>query len=108
MHQEFKTCINACYECAAACDHCAVACLGETDIAALEKCIRLDIDCAEICRLAAGSMARSSLFANQICRLCADICEACGQECARHEHSHCTECAEACKACATECRKVAA
>lgn len=33
---------------AAECNHCATACLEEQDVAMLAKCIKLDIDCAEI------------------------------------------------------------
>lgn len=107
-HENYKTCIDACYACAAACDHCAVSCLQEQDVKKMARCIQLDIDCAEICRLAAGYMARGSEFAKQFCSLCADICKACGDECAKHEPKHCQECAEACRLCAEECRKMAA
>lgn len=72
----------------------------------MARCIRLDIDCSAICRLAAGYMARDSTFARQICGICADICEACGAECARHSMAHCQECAEACSRCAEECRNM--
>ena len=43
----------------------------------MAECIRLDIDCAAICRLAAGYMARGSALAVHVCELCADVCEAC-------------------------------
>jgi len=48
------------------------------------ECIRLDIDCAAICRLAASYMSRDSAYAVDLCRLCAGVCQACGEECARH------------------------
>lgn len=108
MHQQYASCIEACNACADACDHCASACLQEQDVKMMARCIALDIDCAAICRLAAGYMARGSEFANQICRLCADVCQTCGDECAKHEHDHCQQCAEACLRCAEECRKMAA
>lgn len=73
----------------------------------MAECIRLDIDCAAICRLAAGYMARGSEFAGDICQVCADICEACGAECAKHSHAHCQACAQACDRCAQECRQMA-
>jgi hypothetical protein len=71
-------------------------------------CIKLDRDCADICRLAAAYMARDSAFALSICQLCAQICDACGRECAKHEKDHCQACAAACRACAEACRKMAA
>ena len=51
-HQEFRECIDACNACAAACDNCATACLAEEDVKMMARCIALDIDCAQICRLA--------------------------------------------------------
>jgi hypothetical protein len=108
MHEEYQNCIAACNECADACDHCATACLGEPDVEKMTSCIALDIDCAAICRLAAGYMARGSSFAQQICRACADVCQACGDECAKHQHDHCRRCAEACRRCAEECGRMAA
>jgi hypothetical protein len=106
-HQQYATCIEACNECAAACDHCATACLQEADVKTMARCIALDIDCAEMCRLAAAAMARGSEQAGAICALCADICEACGDECAQHKPDHCQRCAQACKRCAGECRRMA-
>lgn len=106
-HVEHQTCIKACEECAEACEHCATACLGEGDVKMMAECIRLDRDCAAICWLTAGFMSRGSKFATALCRVCADICEACGAECAKHKHAHCQQCAEACQRCAAECRKMA-
>jgi hypothetical protein len=98
----------ACNDCAAACERCATACLGETDVAMLARCIRLDRDCADICRLAAAFMARDSDHAVGLCSLCADICDTCADECERHAHmEHCARCAEACRRCARECREMA-
>jgi hypothetical protein len=108
MHSHYQSCIDACNACADACDHCATACLAEPDVKMMAECIRLDLDCASICRLAAGSMARGSDFAHALCALCADVCEACGAECARHQHDHCQQCAQACRRCAEECRRMAA
>jgi hypothetical protein len=107
-HQQFATCIDACNKCANACDHCATACLKEKDPKPMARCIALDLDCAEICRLAAALMARDSEFAGTVCGMCADVCEACAAECAKHDMEHCQECAEACRRCAAECRRMSA
>ncbi len=106
MHPSFRACIEACNLCADACDHCATACLAEEDVKTMAGCIRLDIDCAAICRLAAGAMSRGSELAHEICELCAEACDACGAECGRHSHDHCQACAEACRRCADECRRM--
>jgi hypothetical protein len=41
-------CIEACFVCAQAGTGCADACLGEENLAALVRCIRLDLECAEV------------------------------------------------------------
>lgn len=107
-HDQYEACIDACNACADACDHCATACLSEDDVKKMAECIRLDLDCAAICRMAAGFMARDSARAADVCRLCAQVCDACGKECAKHrQHAHCVECAQACRQCAEECRRMA-
>lgn len=106
-HEQFGACIEACYACADECDHCAMACLQERDPKHLARCIALDFDCAQICRLAAAYMARGSEHAGATCGLCADICDRCAEECARHTAmEHCRRCAEACRRCAEECRRM--
>lgn len=104
MHSAFQSCIDACTACADACDTCAAACLREDDPKMMARCIALDIDCAALCRLAAGFMARDSEMAADICQLCADMCESCGDECGKHPMQHCQECAAACRNCAQQCR----
>jgi hypothetical protein len=107
-HAEYASCIGACNACADACDHCAASCLREPDPKPMVRCIELDQDCAAACRLAASYMSRGSEFAAALCSLCADICEACGAECAKHgKMEHCRECADACSRCARECRRMA-
>jgi hypothetical protein len=107
-HDQYSASIEACNACADECDHCATACLQEKDVAMLARCIRLDMDCAQICRLAAGYMARDSELAIDICQVCAAVCDACAEECEKHGHmDHCQACAEACRRCAEECRRMA-
>ncbi len=100
----FKPCIEACSACADACDYCAASCLHEEDVEKMSRCIALDMDCAEICRAAAGYMSRGSEFSNALSRLCAEICEACAAECAKHPMDHCQACAEACRRTVEACR----
>lgn len=103
-HEQFTWCIEACHACAIACSHCATACLDEPDPKAMARCIRLDLDCATTCRLAAEVMGRGSENASAVCSLCADICQLCAEECARHQMDHCQACAKACSQCAQACR----
>lgn len=106
--EELERCILACNRCAAACDHCSTACLGEDNVAHMTRCIRLDMDCSAMCRLAASAMARNSESAGKICRLCAEVCQTCSDECGKHQYDHCKDCAEACMECADACLKMAA
>lgn len=74
----------------------------------MARCIQLDMECAAICYAAAQLMSLGSEKAAEICRICADMCDACGAECSKHQTEHCKECADMCKRCAEECRKMAA
>jgi hypothetical protein len=105
-----RRCIEACMECAETCTVCADACLGEAKVQDLVACIRLNLDCAEVCRVTGTLMTRPShrdapALKAQL-QACIEICRACGDECATHaEHGmeHCRICAEACRACAEAC-----
>ncbi|WP_313758881.1 four-helix bundle copper-binding protein [Atlantibacter hermannii] len=108
MLDDYKKCIEACYLCAAACDNCAASCLEEQNLEMMRDCIRIDMQCANICRLAAQFMALKSDSAGELCRLCAEVCQKCGDECGKHQHDHCQACAKACHHCAEQCRKMAA
>lgn len=104
---EHQACLDACSACAIECNRCAAACLQEDDVKMMARCIALDMDCADLCALAAAAIARGSEHAQAICRLCADVCQACGDECGRHEADHCQRCAQACRTCAQACRAMA-
>lgn len=105
-NQQFQACIEACIQCAQDCEHCADACLSESHVDKMAECIRLDRDCAELCWTAAALMSRGSQFATELCRVCADACAACGDECGKHEADHCQKCAASCHSCAEECRRM--
>ncbi len=105
--REALAAIDAAAECALVCTACADACLSEPDLARLADCIRLDLECAEICRLVArllarpGRQDRDSL--ERALDTCSRACRACAEECGRHDHEHCRICAEACLASADAC-----
>jgi hypothetical protein len=107
-YHTYKTCIEACLNCAAICNHCASSCTQEEDVKMMATCIQLDMECSALCYAAAQLMSLGPKQAKAICSICADLCEACGNECGQHHTRHCQECAAACKACAAECRKMAA
>lgn len=94
--------------CEEACRSCAEACLSEKDIDMLRTCIRIDLECAEICALTARLVLTGSRFSGSAFGLCAGACEACSQECAEHSlMDHCRKCSEACRICAEACRAMA-
>ncbi len=106
--QQEIDCLRACNDCAAACLQCASACLKEADPKSMVRCISLDLECADICRLAASSIGRSGEHVKAVCALCTAACETCAAECAKHEMDHCKRCAQACKLCAAACRAMTA
>jgi hypothetical protein len=104
-------CIEECYACAQACTSCADACLAEDMVQQLRQCIRLNLDCADVCA-ATGTLATRRAGSNeQVIRLMLQACEAacrlCGEECERHagHHEHCRICAEACRRCQQACQE---
>ncbi|MFC3504023.1 four-helix bundle copper-binding protein [Micromonospora krabiensis] len=103
--------LNACAE---ACTACADACLSEDMVAELTKCVRTNLDCADICTTTARVLSRHTGYDANVTRslleACATVCKACGDECDRHadRHAHCRVCAEACRDCEQACRDLVA
>ncbi|SNS34913.1 protein of unknown function [Geodermatophilus pulveris] len=112
--QQLAECIDACFECAQACTACADACLSEEMVAELGKCIRTDLDCADVCEATGRVLSRhtgyDATLTRSVLEACAAACKACGDECERHAgmHEHCRICAEACRRCETACRELIA
>ena len=105
-------CIDECFSCAAVCTACADACLGEEDVADLVRCVRLDLDCADICAATGMVLSRQTHVDAELVRglveACRVACMRCGDECERHaeHHDHCRVCAERCRACEQACADV--
>lgn len=103
-------CIDTLYECTQACTACADACLAEDDLHDLLKCVRLNLDCADICETTGRVLSRQTghdvNLIREILEACAQACRSCGDECARHERTHdqCRICAEVCRRCERECQ----
>ncbi|MDP9069184.1 MAG: four-helix bundle copper-binding protein [Actinomycetota bacterium] len=102
-------CIDACYSCSRTCTSCADACLSEEMVAELRKCIRLNLDCADICDATGRVLTRQTEYdaptSKTQLQACLEICRACAQECESHmdHHDHCRICAEECRRCAEAC-----
>ncbi len=109
-----RRCIDECFRCAATCTSCADACLGEDDVQELIRCIRLNLDCADVCEAAGKLLTRQTATEPRIVRSmvesCATTCRVCAAECQRHaeQHEHCRVCAAACRRCEEACEDVLA
>jgi hypothetical protein len=107
-------CIERCFECAQSCTSCADACLSEEQVGELRKCIRLNLDCADICAATGRVLTRQTEYdaptSKAQLQSCLEICETCAEECGRHaeHHEHCRVCAEACRRCEQACRDLLA
>ncbi|WP_251858579.1 four-helix bundle copper-binding protein [Herbiconiux sp. L3-i23] len=104
--------IEACLECAQACTACADACLSEDMVADLTKCIRTNLDCADLCEATGGILSRHTGYNANLTRAaleaCRTACASCADECERHAdmHEHCRICAESCRRCENACAEL--
>jgi hypothetical protein len=105
-------CIEACVACAQTCESCADADLAESDVTELRKCIRLDLDCADICIATSRVLTRQTEYDASLARAqveaCRRVCAACAEECEHHAemHEHCRICAGECRRCESECARL--
>ena len=98
--------------CAQTCTSCADACLAEKMVADLRRCIRLNLDCADICQTTARVLSRRTEPVWDVLRAqvgsCFRVCGECADECAAHAdmHEHCRVCAEECRRCEEACSRL--
>ena len=106
--------IDALNSCAQACTADNEADLSEPSLAELVKCIRLCLDCADVCIATVSVVTRQAQYdanvTKPLLQACVAICNSCGDECERHahKHEHCRVCAEACRRCEQACRQLLA
>ena len=78
------------------------------------KCIRLNLDCADVCTTTSRVVSRQTEYDANVTRAqleaCIAACKSCGDECEGHgEHmAHCRVCAESCRRCEQACRDLLA
>jgi uncharacterized membrane protein len=66
-------------------------------------CIRLCLDCADVCTATIGVTSRQAAYDVNVTvpllEACVAICKSCGDECERHarHHEHCRVCEQACR-----------
>jgi len=106
-------CLDACFECEQICSSCADACLGEGEhLAHMVHCIRLNLDCADICSATGRVLLRQTQPDMSVIRAqlqaCLAACNACGDECTYHAKNmrmqHCEVCAASCRRCEAACQ----
>jgi hypothetical protein len=103
--------IDELYACAQTCTACADACIGEPTATALRQCVRLNLDCADVCAATATLSSRRTGSNEEVLRrmldACVAACRVCEAECQRHaqHHDHCRLCAEACQRCERACQQ---
>jgi hypothetical protein len=103
--------IDAVSDCAQACTAGTDADLSEQNLAEMVKCIRLCLDCTDVCIATGGVISRLAEYDPSVTRplleSCVAVCTSCGDECERHAHMpHCQVCAEACRRCERACREL--
>ncbi|HWD27548.1 MAG TPA: four-helix bundle copper-binding protein [Rhizomicrobium sp.] len=105
--RDVSDCIDTCLDCHKTCLGMAMThCLETGGGHVAPQHFRLMIDCAAICATAADFMLHKSQFHHQLCGLCAEVCTACADDCARLGGME--DCVAACRRCAEHCRKMAA
>src|SRR5690606_41702031 len=86
--QALQQCIELCFSCSQTCTSCADACLAEPKVEELVRCIRLNLDCADICGATGRLLTRLTdpepALLRQALAACAEACRVCGDECAKH------------------------
>ena len=105
-------CIEECHGCSSTCTSCADACLSDEMVAELRKCIRLNLDCADITETTGRILTRQTEYdaptSKAQLQACREACRTCAEECERHAemHEHCRICAEACRRCEQACQEL--
>jgi uncharacterized protein DUF326 len=106
--------IDALTDCAQACTADTDADLNEQNVTDMVKCIRLCLNCADVCTATIAVTSRQAEYdanvAKPLLEACAAICKSCGDECERHAqmHEHCRICEQACRRCQQACRELLA
>jgi hypothetical protein len=104
--------IDALNECIDECATDTEADLGEPDVGEMVYCIRLCLNCSDVCSATVGVLRRRSVndpnVTVPLLEACVAICRSCGDECERHAqmHAHCRVCGEVCRRCEQACREL--
>jgi hypothetical protein len=103
LREDVEACMDDCFEAAQAAERCADACIA-TGGPAMERCIQLCRDVADLATLHARMMARGSEHRAEMAAITAEACQTCAGECGDFEVEHCQVAADALRRCAESCR----
>lgn len=104
MNDTRKKAINACTSCHLACQETLAYHGDQTGGKQLSpQHIKRLMACIEICRTTANLLVIRAPLSDQICEICAHICEQCATSCHAIECDGMKECYETCKNCAAAC-----
>ena len=98
--------------CAQSCTACADADLAEDDVTKMRRCIKLCLDCADVCEATGRVLTRQTEFdaptAKAQLQSCEAMCHACAEECHHHaqHHEHCRICEQECRTCELACQRL--
>jgi hypothetical protein len=80
--------VDALRDCAEACIVVTEVDLSEQNLAEIVNCIRLCLDCTDVCAATIGVASRQAEYHANVTRplleACVAICNSCGDECERH------------------------
>jgi hypothetical protein len=102
MHPELVKIIN---DCEVTCEHMTHYLVMMKLTATRMAQFGLLRDCSDVCGLTARFIARDSYLSKVLADVCAEICNLCGNECARYKDDMSQHCAEVCFDCAKHCRQ---
>jgi hypothetical protein len=106
LSTEMSDCIKNCLDCFEVCSKAAVYYLS-MDSRPKALHVQLMQACAEICKTSASFMILHSPFHQKTCAVCAEVCQACAEDCDHFDDAFMRDCAKICRECAASCRTMA-
>lgn len=108
LNEPLATAVRHAMFCSVICTSCADACVAEAEAEKMRQCIRLNLDCADVCgmvaRLATRRTGTNEILLQEALQLCITACDLCAEECERHDNDHCRRCAETCRETSRDCK----
>jgi hypothetical protein len=102
-----EKCITACLDCYRVCAETSAQCLKMGGDHAEAKHMTIMNACADACVMSADYILRDVEFKNQMCGMCAEICDECAESCEKFDDKFLKDCAQTCRKCAESCSQMA-